>query len=125
MYHELPRGASFWRFLFSTDEDLANTTHKQPCPCGGRLHRANYPRNPRGGPDDLPESEFFVPHVPGGAVAGEGDPPDTCRTIRFAVDTDNEYLTDLFEDDLDLAAEYVAIGTISIKISWKLLRLST
>ena len=28
---------------------------KKACPCGGRLHRANYPRKPRGGPDDLPE----------------------------------------------------------------------
>jgi hypothetical protein len=55
MYHDLPRDASFWLFLFSIDKDLAETAHKQPCPCGGRLHRANYPRKPRGGPDDLPE----------------------------------------------------------------------
>ena len=48
MYHELFRSASFWKFLFSVDEDLANTTHKQGCSCGGRLHRANYPRKPRG-----------------------------------------------------------------------------
>jgi hypothetical protein len=55
MYHELPRGASFWLFLFSIDQDLAETTREKACPCGGRLHRANYPRKPRGGPDDLPE----------------------------------------------------------------------
>lgn len=55
MYHELPRGASFWLFLFSIDQDLAETTCEKACPCGGRLHRANYPRKPRGGPDDLPE----------------------------------------------------------------------
>ncbi len=55
MYHELPRGASYWLFLFSIDQDLANSTGKKACPCGGRLHRANYPRKPRGGPDDLPE----------------------------------------------------------------------
>ena len=56
MYHELLRDASFWQFLFSVDQDLAGTTCENACPCGGRLHRANYPRKPRGGPDDLPES---------------------------------------------------------------------
>ena len=40
MYHELIRSASFWEFLFSVDEELAEATHKQECPCGGRLHRA-------------------------------------------------------------------------------------
>jgi hypothetical protein len=48
MYHELIRSASFWEFLFSVDEELAEATHQQGCPCGGRLHRANYPRQPRG-----------------------------------------------------------------------------
>jgi hypothetical protein len=51
MYHALPRYASFWSFLFTIDRDLAETTRHQACPCGGRLHRADYPRKPRGGPD--------------------------------------------------------------------------
>lgn len=55
MYHELPRDASFWLFLFSLDQDLAASTREKACPCGGRLHSSNYPRKPRGGPDDLPE----------------------------------------------------------------------
>jgi hypothetical protein len=55
MYHGLPRDASFWLFLFSVDQDLAETARKEGCPCGGCLHRANYPRKPRGGPEDLPE----------------------------------------------------------------------
>lgn len=55
MYHKLPRGASFWLFLFSIDQDLAEEKCKQACSCGGRLHRANYPRKPRGGGDDLPQ----------------------------------------------------------------------
>ncbi len=54
MYHELPRGASFWLLLFSIDQDLADRARERACPCGGRLHCANYPRKPRGGPDDLP-----------------------------------------------------------------------
>jgi hypothetical protein len=56
MYHDLPRDASFWSFLFQVDQDLANATRDKACPCGGRLHSANYPRKPRGGGDDLPES---------------------------------------------------------------------
>jgi hypothetical protein len=55
MYHELPRGASFWLFLFSVDQDLAEERRKQACCCGGRLHCANYPRKPRGSGDDLPQ----------------------------------------------------------------------
>jgi hypothetical protein len=54
MYHELLRDASFWQFLFSIDQDLAETARGQACSCGGRLHRANYRRKPRGGPEDLP-----------------------------------------------------------------------
>ena len=54
MYHDLPRNASFWLFLFSIDRDLAENAHRKACPCGGRLHCANYPRKPRGGGDDLP-----------------------------------------------------------------------
>jgi hypothetical protein len=53
--HSLPRGASFWSFLYSVDQDLAEASRQQACPCGGRLHRANYPRSPRGCPDHLPE----------------------------------------------------------------------
>ena len=55
IYHELPRGPSFWPFLSSIDQDLAETSRKQACSCGDRLHCANYPRMLRGGPDDLPE----------------------------------------------------------------------
>jgi hypothetical protein len=53
MYHGLPRDASFWAFLFGIDEDLAKSTRRKGCPCGGRLHRADYPRKPRGGADTL------------------------------------------------------------------------
>ena len=55
MHHDLLRDAEFWRFLFGIDQTLAKDARKQGCPCGGRLHGANYLRNPRGGPDDLPK----------------------------------------------------------------------
>jgi hypothetical protein len=48
MYHDLPSTATFWGVLFTIDQDLAETTRKQGCPCGGRLHSANYLRKPRG-----------------------------------------------------------------------------
>jgi hypothetical protein len=51
MYHASPFNATFWAFLFTIDQDLAEITRRQGCRCGGRLHRANYPRQPRGGPD--------------------------------------------------------------------------
>ena len=57
MYHDLPRAARFWSFLFAVDQDLAETARKQGCPCGGRLHCANYLRKPRGTPDQLPEPQ--------------------------------------------------------------------
>ena len=58
MYHEWPRGASFWLFLLSVDQDLAQTAQQKACPCGGRLDRAPYPRKPRGG-EDRPEDERY------------------------------------------------------------------
>jgi hypothetical protein len=54
MYHELPPAATFWPFLFSVDQDLAQSARQQCCSCGGRLHRADFPRKPRGA-EDLPQ----------------------------------------------------------------------
>ncbi len=55
---EFPGGRNFWSFLVSIDQDLAECTRQKACACGGRLHCANYPRAPRGGPDDLPDEYF-------------------------------------------------------------------
>jgi hypothetical protein len=55
MYQELPRDASFWTFLLKIDQNLAEKTRQEGCPCGGCLHRANYPRKPRGGGKELPQ----------------------------------------------------------------------
>ena len=55
MYHDWPDSASFWSFLLAVDEDLAEQTRQNGCPCGGCLHSANYLRKPRGTPAPLPE----------------------------------------------------------------------
>jgi hypothetical protein len=48
MYHDLPRTARFWPVLFAIDQDLAKEVRKNGCPCGGRLHSADYLRSPQG-----------------------------------------------------------------------------
>ena len=49
MYHKLLCDATFWDFLFTIDQDLAEAAKAARCPaCGGRLDGANYPRKPRG-----------------------------------------------------------------------------
>ena len=58
MYHEMPQGAILWLFLFSVDQDLAECTRQKACPCGGRLHHADYPRKPRGS-DNLPQDYHY------------------------------------------------------------------
>ena len=55
MYHELPRTARFWWFLFAIDQDFANEIRKGGCSCGGRLHSADYLRSPHGFPDPVPD----------------------------------------------------------------------
>jgi hypothetical protein len=57
MYHDLPHVARFWSVFRAIDQDLAETARKKTCPCGGRLHTANYFRRPRGTPRQLPKQE--------------------------------------------------------------------
>lgn len=39
------------RLLDEVDADLCRAACEQGCACGGNLHRADYPRKPRGGPE--------------------------------------------------------------------------
>jgi hypothetical protein len=55
MYHRLLEQVTFWTVLLSIDQELAATTRQAGCLCcGERLHRADFPRKPRGGPAGLP-----------------------------------------------------------------------
>ena len=47
----------FYQILFQIDLDLAEQQRARNCPfCGSTLHASNYPRKPRGGPDNLPDN---------------------------------------------------------------------
>ena len=49
MYQDLLNDAKFLSLLLHYDRDLAEEVRKRGCPkCGGRLHRADYERKPRG-----------------------------------------------------------------------------
>lgn len=51
MLPELLEKATLFHLLYRIDSDLAAIKREQGCPhCGGPLHRAHYPRKPRGGP---------------------------------------------------------------------------
>lgn len=54
MCHVLQGGASLHRQLLAIDRQLAEEAHGRGCPeCSSRLHRADYPRKPRGAPEGL------------------------------------------------------------------------
>ena len=48
MCHDLLEDANLWRRLSELDRQIAAQVQSQGCPCGGVLHRACYPRKPRG-----------------------------------------------------------------------------
>jgi hypothetical protein len=50
MSHKFLFNASFHSLLNKIDHELAEEVHKKGCACGGRLHKANYPRSPFGLP---------------------------------------------------------------------------
>ena len=55
MCQSLPLAEEFYEVLRQVDLNLAEEARTQGCPsCGDRLHRGDYDRKPRGGPDGLP-----------------------------------------------------------------------
>ena len=57
MWHTLDSPDKFIAGLVVADEQLAKHERQQGCDCGGCLHRADYPRKPRGVPEKW-EDEF-------------------------------------------------------------------
>lgn len=58
MYASILRDPEFYDFLLTIDRDLAERTRAAGCGCGGRLHRADYPRKPRGGAGSLGREQW-------------------------------------------------------------------
>ena len=50
MCHILLTDPKFFSLLLSIDRELAQQRQAAGCPCGGALHKADYPRKPRGCP---------------------------------------------------------------------------
>ncbi len=50
MYQNLLKESSLYQSLHRLDAELALEVQKEGCECGGVLHRALYPRRPRGAP---------------------------------------------------------------------------
>jgi hypothetical protein len=55
LYQTILNDASFYRRLSRLDEDLAEQARRKGCRCGGKLHRALYPRKSRGVPEEVEE----------------------------------------------------------------------
>ena len=53
MCHAVPSTFNFFRLLWLADKELAAETKAAGCSCGGILHCANYPRKPRGCPNEF------------------------------------------------------------------------
>lgn len=49
----LLQDSRLYELLLAIDRELAETARAAGCACGGRLHRANFDRKPRGGLSDL------------------------------------------------------------------------
>lgn len=48
MSHKFLFNSSFHSFLIAIDRELSEDIRQRGCPCGGVLHRSNYPRSPFG-----------------------------------------------------------------------------
>ena len=48
MWHGFLPDVKFFSTLVQFDEEIADKTRAARCSCGGKLHRADYPRKPRG-----------------------------------------------------------------------------
>ena len=56
MCHALLQDPRFFALLLRIDQEQAAQTQAAGCACSGRLHRANYPRKPRGCPPEFRSS---------------------------------------------------------------------
>ena len=53
MYQKILTDPNFFSLLYKYDQDLAEQARKAGCRCSGALHRSDFARKPRGGPENL------------------------------------------------------------------------
>lgn len=59
MYQGMLNWPHLYPVLRELDEAMAEETKKRGCSCGGKLHRACYPRKPRGAPPEVAADEAY------------------------------------------------------------------
>lgn len=59
MYQNLLDRSTLYPILRNLDEELAAEARERGCGCGGHLHRACYPRKPRGAPREVEEDKAY------------------------------------------------------------------
>ena len=59
MYRNLLTESSLYPILRALDETIAQEAQERGCPCGGKLHRACYPRKPRGAAPEVEGAEAY------------------------------------------------------------------
>lgn len=59
MYQNLLDRSTLYPILRNLDEELAAAARERGCRCGGQLHRACYPRKPRGAPREVEEDRAY------------------------------------------------------------------
>ncbi len=59
MYRNLLTQSSIYPILLALDKRIAEEARQRGCPCGGVLHRARYPRKPRGAPPEVEGDQAY------------------------------------------------------------------
>ena len=59
MYRNLLTTSSLYPILRALDETIAKEAQEHGCSCGGKLHRASYPRKPRGAPPEIDRDRAY------------------------------------------------------------------
>ena len=59
MYRNLLTKSSLYPILRALDETIAREAQQRGCPCGGPLHRACYPRKPRGAAPEVEDDPAY------------------------------------------------------------------
>lgn len=59
MYQNLLNTSTLYPILLNLDTTIADEARRRGCHCGGKLHRARYPRKPRGAPREVEEDSAY------------------------------------------------------------------